>query len=546
MEKKMASISTSGWDVVSVTDIDTMNKIINLEGKELYPSEFAESITILNNVLKIVGEWDIWEMLHEASGKKISFRCHIKAGNVEFYNKDDNKHYEMNTNGTFSYLDIEVALDGIVDDPKKWIENDKTSILTATTQCFKLMITQKEKIIVTSSTFTNEQIGNNNLALFCQNAFQLWFNNNIEAFGQIFSIVLIGLEASQGDFQWLKPSAYSYAANSSIDGKTAAFGTLALIDGKTDINERQQTIDVGALQIVKPFGANAALIISKTMFVKHILLKAAVNLIKNTTEEDFEISETGLSLSNKKEMVWQDFEGEDGIWSPLIPKDSFILTLQSDYIHVNISNAHYRPHFGVTVYMSLEQNFKYKVEKNKKGEPIFVPDEKGMGEAEVFCHVKLDDWLNWLNLVTGIITSIASVFALGLGVAKAISKGAQATLIGNQATRTASFSFKLLGMSINLEKLAPIAITIQKGIARNPTVFNAVKMGVTITAATTGITFGTITLVDAIYEHKYNDVPSFRVFSDNLTGAIQWPRVDNMELKSATLADSFVIGLNIT
>jgi hypothetical protein len=351
------------------------------------------------------------------------------------------------------------------------------------------------------------------------------------------------LEASQGDFQWLKPSAYSYAANNSIDGKTAAFGTLALIDGKTDINERQQTIDVGALQIVKPFGANAALIISKTMFVKHILLKAAVNLIKNTTEEDFEISETGLSLSNKKEMVWQDFEGEDGIWSPLIPKNSFILTLQSD--HINISNAHYRPRAGVTVYMSLEQNFKYKVEKNKKGEPIFVPDEKDMGEAHVYCHVELDKWLNWLSLVTGIITSIASVFALGIGVAGAISKGAQATLIGSEATRTASFSFKLLGMPINLEKLAPIAIDIQNGIARNPTVFNAVKLGVTITAATTGITFGAITLANAIYKDKYNDVPSFRVFADNLTGAIQWPRVDNMELKSATLADSFVIGLNI-
>lgn len=94
--------------------------------------------------------------------------------------------------------------------------------------------------------------------------------------------------------------------------------------------------------------------------------------------------------------------------------------------------------------------------------------------------------------------------------------------------------------------MAPIAIDIQNGIARNPTVFNAVKLGFTITAATTGITFGAIMIANAIYNEKYNDVPSFRVFADNLTGAIQWPRVENMELKSATLADSFVIGLNIT
>lgn len=85
--------------------------------------------------------------------------------------------------------------------------------------------------------------------------------------------------------------------------------------------------------MITPFGANLALVVSKAMFVKHILLKAAVSIINDASENDFTISETGLSLTNNREMLWQDFEADDGKYiSPVLPKESLILTLLPDYM----------------------------------------------------------------------------------------------------------------------------------------------------------------------------------------------------------------------
>lgn len=53
-------------------------------------------------------------------------------------------------------------------------------------------------------------------------------------------------------------------------------------------------------------------------------------------------------------------------------------------------------------------------------------------------------------------------------------------------------------------------------------------------------------LTEAIYKLKYNNVPAFHAFADNFTAAVKWPEIDNIELKSASLADSFIIGLNLT
>jgi len=95
----MASISTSGWDVVSVTDIDTMNKVINsrvknylLEEKEIFPSAFESTVKLLQDELKISGQWNKWEISNEASGKNVYLRCSVKNGTVEFRGEQ----YQMN------------------------------------------------------------------------------------------------------------------------------------------------------------------------------------------------------------------------------------------------------------------------------------------------------------------------------------------------------------------------------------------------------------------------------------------------------------------
>lgn len=532
-------VSGSGWDVVSITDLDTINKIINTD--ENHPVEFSVSDKILGTDIDVSGKWGVWLVTNNASGGKVNIRCEITEGTVSYAGKNLN----INDGNNYSYVEIELLLKGVHVEPEQWAKN--VDAITEETQCYQLMVDNDNIVVVTETHFTGSQMTEDNVNLVLPELFNKWFKLNLSAFDQIFSVILIGLKAENSDFQWLYPSAYSYAANSSINGNETGFGVLTLIDGKTDIGDLQQSVDISALSLVKKFGGNLALVISKEMFVKHILMKAAVELIHGATENDFTISKTGLSLTNNREMLWQDFESEDGKYiSPVLPKASFILTLQSDYIHVTITGAHYRPHAGVTVYMGVEQNFRYKVEKNAKGEPVFVPDEEGLGDAVVSCSVKFDTWMNVLEITMGIIMSVTSLIALGTAAAGVLTARAVAGMELLEGESIAHFVIAAEEeVVVTAAESASIAQRIASGIVSNPTIFNAVKIGSSVTAATTGVVFGSILLSEAIYKGKYSDVPSFHHFANSITGSTIWPYMDDVELKSASLADSFVIGLEL-
>lgn len=540
----MPSVSTIGWDVVNVTDIDTLNKIT--DENHTYPEKFTETYKFLGQELKIDGQWGEWRVAREASGKNVYMQCTIQKGSVTFFDQN----YPLNANEALSSVTIHISLAGLEVLPEKWFSSDDdTSSVTKETQCFELKINNQDVIIISESDFTNRELYREDvgLAMPVEMTFRRWFNNNIDQFKQIFSVLLLGLRANKGDFQWLKPSAYSYSANSTIDKKTTAFGALTLIDGKTEISHLAQSVDVTALQMVKPFGANTALIISKPMFIKHILLPAAIALVKGSTAADFDISETGFSLTNNKEMVWQDFDGpHNEKISPILPKESFILTLQADYIHISIVGAHYRPQAATTVLMGMEQNFKYKVEKNDQQEPVFVPDEQGLGNATISCTVVVDESIDILETALTIITSIASLLALGSLVVGAISRAAIASMTINRLAQSASFAFRLGSIEISMAEIAQIGLSVARGVVSNPSVFNVIKISSTVVAAITGLGLSAITITEAIYKSIYNNVPSFDAFADNFTAAVKWPETDNIELKSASLTDSFVIGLNLT
>lgn len=539
----MADVSTSGWDVVSVTDLDTINKIINTD--KLYPPDFSASDIVLGAEIELVGKWGLWEISNNASGGTVNIRCEISSGSVKYAGKE----VDINDDSHASYVEIEVLLKGIQTSPEEWVSGDDK--LTENTRCHQLMIDAGNTVVVTEYHFTGPDMDKDGLSSVVPDLFHEWFNDNADRFGQIFSVILIGLEAGNSDFQWLYPSAYSYAANSSIDGDTTGFGVLTLIDGKTDTGNLQQSIDIQALNLVKQFGGNLALVISKAMFVKHILLSAAISIVKDSTETDFTISDTGLSLTNNREMVWQDFDdGNGNTISPYLPKNSFILDLQADFIHLSIIGAHYRPNGMCTVIMGVEQNFRFKVEKNASGEPVFVPDEQGLGDATVSCVVKPDQWVGVLEIVLGVIAGVATLLTLGSAAAAWVASRAAASVALDSATELAEIGAiegtDLLGEegATTIEDVAAEAGSIAAGRVSVPTLMNAVKVFGAI-AAITALPAAITGIIEGIYKGEYNDVPSFHHLARSITGTSVWPGINNTELKSASLADSFVIGLEL-
>ncbi|EPY7114103.1 TULIP family P47-like protein [Klebsiella variicola] len=533
----MTDVSTNGWDVVSITDLDTINKIINAD--KLYPSDFSQVDSDAGDDISISGKWGAWTVTNNASGAKVNIRCEIAEGTTVY----NNENYDLNGSSGNSFIEIELSLKGISTVPEKWASSDDTVV--DSTSCYQLMADADSPVIIADSFFTG--IESHVLQLLLPELLKEWFNSNIDKFKQIFSVILIGLEAGNSDFQWLYPSAYSYAANSSLDGNTTGFGVLTLVDGKTDAGSLQQSVDIQALDLVKKSGGNLALVISKAMFVKHMLLDAAVSIVKGSARSDFTISDTGLSLHNNREMVWQDFEnGEGGTFSPVLPEKSFSLTLQSDAIELSIIGAHYRHGGMCTVFMGVTQSFRFKVEKNASGEPVFVPDESGLGNAMVSCSVKFDNWVNVLEISMGVITGLAAVIGLGTVAAGVMATRMAATLLLEEGEELAVFSANTaeIGEVTGVEAEG-ISNAILRGIVSNPTVFNAVKIGSLIMGSLSGITMVGTMISAAIYKSEYDDVPSFHSFARAITGSAVWPNIKNTELKSASLADSFVIGLEL-
>lgn len=78
----VSDISTSGWDVVSITNLDTINKIISNGNR--YPPEFSMNDNILGSKISVNGKWGRWLLTNNASGGKINIKCEIAAGTVDY------------------------------------------------------------------------------------------------------------------------------------------------------------------------------------------------------------------------------------------------------------------------------------------------------------------------------------------------------------------------------------------------------------------------------------------------------------------------------
>ncbi|CAI2793751.1 Clostridium P-47 protein [Serratia grimesii] len=535
----MTDVSINGWDVVSITDLDTMNAIINAD--RLYPSEFSASDSVLGTQIDLNGTWGKWEISNNASGGKINIRCEISTGSVKYSGMNGN----INDGDSPSYVEVEVLLKGIQTNPEKWVSGEDN--ITESTRCHQLMIDTDNVVIVTEHHFTGPDMDRDGLSSVVPELFQEWFNGNVDKFGQIFSVILIGLEAKNSDFQWLYPSSYSYAANSSIDGNTTGFGVLTLIDGRTDTGSLQQSVDIQALNLVKTFGANLALVVSKTMFVEHMLLPAAVSIVKGSTESDFTISDTGLSLTNSREMIWNDFTDKNGkIHTLLLPENGLVLDLQGDAIHLIISGAHFRPDCMCTVFMNVAQSFRFRIGKNADGETVFVPDESGLGHFNLSVSVKPDVWVSWLSIGMAVIEGVSGLLAAGTSAYSALYKSAVSTLSGEEEADLVYFSYSINDWEPDAEDLELLGRLIDEGITTSaPTVFNFVAVASAITEVISGTVIDTVILSDAICRKKYDVYPSFQPFVGSIKRTLVWPQMNNAEPVIALLADCFVIGISL-
>lgn len=141
-----------------------------------------------------------------------------------------------------------------------------------------------------------------------------WFNTNLNAFSHILAILDISIQLDQNDqWQWLKPTATSYAVIDEGTTGQSVFGVLTMTGGnQAPLN---QQISPNAI----PEGADAGFVISGPLFMDKIMLPGAMGIFDTTDAKLFE-HPPSTDTNQPDPLIWTNVG--DLTWGPFITSDT--------------------------------------------------------------------------------------------------------------------------------------------------------------------------------------------------------------------------------
>jgi hypothetical protein len=149
-------------------------------------------------------------------------------------------------------------------------------------------------------------------------AFNAYFQNNLAEFDAVFAAVRIEEEAIEAGKQWLKPAFSTYAlaspgssgAGGSGGGKQdSAFALLSLVNAPTG-QLPQQNFDLRMFEVFAQTATatNSVFAVSAALAMQNIVLQAAKTCVMGATDDDFEITNNGITVTNKNALTWGNFQ----------------------------------------------------------------------------------------------------------------------------------------------------------------------------------------------------------------------------------------------
>ncbi|MBR1086417.1 TULIP family P47-like protein [Bradyrhizobium manausense] len=541
-------INLQGWDTANVVTADVLNAAI--VAQKTYPLSF--DLTQGTNAIK--GTWGPWQMTLGRSGTLLEFACPVVSGT----GIDSNgKSHDL----AGATLYVEIALQTINDSASNFGDN------TAATQ------PKPAQILLVDPTSTPAAPAVTVIAIVPQALrndfffiFGDWFNANISAFKHIFHAMMLSETAAKGDFQWLKPTDYSYAMAVNKNKTFGAFAALCATDGDP-IGLLSQQINVNVVKNL-PTGSNAVLAISGEKLVQHVLLPGAKAVLQGSDVADFDIIGDDLILTNNKDLIWQNVKLEDGtIVSPRIPKGNFRMRVVEDQLELEFTGMTFKHKLMVgndIVTIGFTQYYTLGLGTNSKGQRVLTPNFPTMTTSAGIVTPKIvdkptisvmpDQAAQDFDRTMLIVTIAFSILPLGKGlysagqgiwklgsaiaakVAQVAGTGAELALSADEA---AELSSAAVSGSDNLAAAAAMSANLPAD-ARLATLVNRLTLGSGMISALSGVAMG-INQLEQNGDWKLDDVPALDQFMANVLGASKWTGADNWTLNGVELAQSLLL-----
>jgi len=548
--KSLPNVNTFGWHTVYAASFPVVNSAIMAE------KSFPDSFNFKDKVgVTISGTWKSWQLIAGGSGGNVQMECVVQSGTVKGLNQPDGDLKDAS-------LIIQVRLRQVADagaafrDPTAKEGSGTAHVLkvndVAEGDDPVVSVLQSSKYPNVRSEIFQDILGS---------VFAHYFCANISDFNHTFSIMMLNEEADNGNYSWLKPSAFSYAVGGPVSGDLSenVFGVLCMVDGAGISSRQQQTVDIGALQGLTD-GANSAFLISPEKLTEHMLFNGAVSTIQGSRADDFRIGSDGVSISNVEDITWGNFQTDGGVISPKIGKGNFTLSIKDNHILLELIDVQFEASAGITVHMSITQKFGYKTVQRSDGKYVFVADDNTFGSPHIVSEVEVSKGLRITEIVLAVVGLVAS---LGLGISavgSALSAGASASEEAGVATveisaDTIESAVQGAGESAVDSAESDAAASVDAGVASGEAgqvqsgsflLSNTFRAYAGIAAAIAGIPAAGIAVATYVVSDDYDNIPAFNDFADNCIGASKWPAMANAELVSVDLRNSLVIGIKLS
>ncbi|MBR0828482.1 TULIP family P47-like protein [Bradyrhizobium manausense] len=543
-------IDLQGWDTANVVTPDVLNAAIAAQKTSPPTFDLTEGTNAIN------GTWGPWQLTLGRSGSLLEFACPIVKGTGI-----DNNGKSHDLAG--ATVNIEIALQAINDTASAFA--DKTADKATMPKQAKVLLVDPTSTptspAVTVISIVPQSLRNDFFFIFGD-----WFNANIAAFKHIFHAMMLSETAAKGDFQWLKPTDYSYAMAVSTNKKLGAFAALCATDGDP-ISLLSQQIDVNVVANL-PASSNAVLAISGEKLIEHVLKPGAKAVLQGSKLADFDIIGNGLVVTNNKDLIWQDVKLDDGtIVQPLIPKGNFRMRVVEDQIELEFTGMTFKHPLMVgndLVTIGFTQYYTLNLGRDSKGNQVLTPNfptittSTGVVTAQIVDKPTISvtpdqsaqDFDRAMLIVTiafsilpaarGLYKAGQGIWKLGSAIAAKVAQtagtGAELALSTDEAAQMSSLA---ISGSDNLAAAAAMSANLPAD-ARLATLVNRLTFGSGIISVISGIAMG-INKLDQNGDWKLDDVPAIDQFMANVLGASKWPGADNWTLNGVELAQSLLL-----
>lgn len=386
---------TNNWDTVFAVRLTDVNKaIINGMAKNPndYPSSWSAEIPAgpFTKSKSGSGTFGAWQLTMGGSGTIVRMhipvlQCSVTSGETSI----------SVTNAT-AYIEVYLNLLPISPTSK-----DNLKLVVRTTSSDP----DNPVVVVTQVTYEQPTPPVDGLGDALKALLQTWFNQNLSAFLHVFAAVNLNMSAASADFQWLKPTATSYAYFNGHDLDSSLLGVLCMtLEHLTDSTE--EALEAGAI----PQGARAGFSISQEMFLSEMVFPHLSVEFTKADSSSFALTRGGNWIENTKDVPLHAVKNAGTPYHPVMTKFTFSVEVSQikiyAYIHIPISP-------GIDAYAEMTSYYGMElVEKN--GNQYITYTRKGDPDTKKWYEVA--PWVTGLEITGDVILAIVGAVVGGVTI----------------------------------------------------------------------------------------------------------------------------------